>query len=391
MCVIGVLRQINRLKQDYETRSQALSKRLSEAEGAGNADRRAFNALMEACGTAVLAIDKNGAIVMANSNAAKLNETPASDLVGRPLIQVTLSADIEQLVRSAIEGDETRSRTVRFPGSEGRFLRVTVRPVTNDGVHEGTLIVAQDVTTLRRLQTVRQDFVANVSHELRTPLASIRAMAETLQDGPGMEERISRSFLETIISEVDRLTRIANDLLTLSEAESRPSSKAGFDFSKLTESVIIRFHGPAKQAGITLQAGIEPGITVIAAQDQMEQVLVNLIDNAIKYNSPGGSVDVAVRGSPGSVHLTVSDTGFGIAQEHLSRIFERFYRVDRARSRQSGGTGLGLSIVKHIVEAHDGSITANSDFNRGSAFKVDLPTGSADIMESFDATNQNTV
>ncbi|MBA3726089.1 MAG: PAS domain-containing protein [Armatimonadetes bacterium] len=368
-----------------------MSKRLSEAEGAGNADRRAFNALMEACGTAVLAIDKNGVIAMANSNAAKFNETSASELVGKPLIRVTLSADIEQLVRSAIEGGEMRSRTVRFRGPEGRFLRVTARPLTNDGVHEGTLIVAQDVTTLRRLQIVRQDFVANVSHELRTPLASIRAMAETLQDGRGMEERISRSFLETIISEVDRLTRIANDLLTLSEAESRPSAKAGFDFSKLTESVITRFQGPAKRAGITIRANIEPEITVIAAQDQMEQVLVNLIDNAIKYNSIDGSVDVGLRGSPGSIHLTVSDTGVGIAQEHLPRIFERFYRVDRARSRQSGGTGLGLSIVKHIVEAHDGSITANSDFNRGSTFKIDLPTGSADIKERVDAANQNTV
>ena len=215
--------------------------------------------------------------------------------------------------------------------------------------------------------------VANVSHELRTPLASIRAMTETLQDGALQDPSVAYHFLATINNEAQRLTRISEDLLILSQAESRQPEKARFLLAGMIQEAVIRFQPQAEKAGIDLSASLPADLEVCANHDQIEQVIVNLIDNALKYTSSGGKACVTAENEAKHVAVHVSDTGIGIMSQDLPRIFERFYRVDKARSRQSGGTGLGLSIVKHIVEAHGGQVTVKSEYGHGSTFTFTLP------------------
>ena len=327
-------------------------------------ERENFDALMETCDAAVLLLKPNTEVVMGNAPALRL----LGDVVGKPLIQATMSAEMDAIARAALNGRSAKIKPVRLPSLDPRALLMTARAVGSGGA----LVVFHDVTKLQRLETMRQDFVANVSHELRTPLASIRAMAETLQIGAGSET--AAQFLSTIVAEVDRLTRIADDLLQLADAESRKLAMEEFDLSALAQTVIRRFELKAKNGGVKLESALEAGLNAEASRDRIEQVLVNLIDNAVKYTPSGGAVHVAAARTAHGVRIDVEDTGIGIAQQHLSRIFERFYRVDRARSRESGGTGLGLSIVKNIVEAHGGTVTAESEFNRGSAFHIFLPS-----------------
>jgi two-component system phosphate regulon sensor histidine kinase PhoR len=238
-----------------------------------------------------------------------------------------------------------------------------------------TMLVLVDVTELRRLETVRRDFVGNVSHELRTPLASIRAIAETLQDGAIADEDVAQGFLSTIVQETDRLARIAADLLILSDAESKEPEKSYFDLTELLKEVVERFKPHAAESGLSLALEAEKPLQLLASRDQVEQVVVNLVSNATKYTPSGGKVLVRAHKQDENVVLDVIDNGIGIMHEHLPRLFERFYRVDKARSRASGGTGLGLSIVKHIVESHEGEIRVASEYNRGSTFTVMLPAG----------------
>jgi two-component system phosphate regulon sensor histidine kinase PhoR len=336
--------------------------------------RQTFDSLMDACGASVLVVNSQNVIQQANVTASSLFGRPVHELIGQPLFSVTLSQDLEDRIRVPADDPQYRATRLRIEGPGGRALRASIRrlPLLDEG-GRGALIVLQDETKLRRLETMRQDFVANVSHELRTPLASIRAMAEALGSGAMEDPALSHEFVETIVKEADRLTRIANDLLTLSDAESRAPSKIDFDFSEFVRDVLLRLRAPADLAGLELVSEIHPGLHIVASRDQMEQVLVNLVDNAIKYTPRGGTVRVAVSPTDTGIGLFVSDTGIGIMQEHLPRIFERFYRVDKARSRESGGTGLGLAIVKHMVEAHGGTVAVESEFNRGTTFRVELP------------------
>jgi two-component system phosphate regulon sensor histidine kinase PhoR len=252
-------------------------------------------------------------------------------------------------------------------------LQGEVEPVLSAQGTPHFLILLDDVTELRRLETVRRDFVANVSHELRTPLASIRAMAETLQDGAIHDSAVAGRFVSMIVAEVERLTRLLEDLLVLSRAESRIPERAVFPLNNLIHDVVERLQSQAEKANITLNYTTPAPLKVDANRDQIEQVLVNLVDNAIKYTLAGGRVEVRAEEREDRVVVHVIDTGIGIMSQDVPRIFERFYRTDRARSRQSGGTGLGLSIVKHIVETHGGNVTVQSEYGRGSTFSFTLP------------------
>jgi signal transduction histidine kinase len=198
-------------------------------------------------------------------------------------------------------------------------------------------------------------------------------MAETLQDGALRDGDVAEHFLGTISTEVQRLTRISEDLLILSQAESSQTETSKVSLSSLLDDVVSRFQKQAEKDGIRLQLNAPAGLYITGSPDQIEQVIINLIDNAIKYTHSGGSVSVGAEQQDLMVAVHVADTGIGIMSQDVSRIFERFYRVDKARSRQSGGTGLGLSIVKHIVEAHGGNVTVVSEFNRGSSFTFTLP------------------
>ena len=234
----------------------------------------------------------------------------------------------------------------------------------------------EDITELRRLEQMRTDFTANVSHELKTPLTSIRGFVETLLDGAIDNPEMARKFLNIIMMEANRLTRLVNDILSISKLEAGDTevSLGRLRLDKMASDVceVLQIHAKEKQIDLSINENDEP-IYVWGNSDRLEQLLMNLIENAIKYNQPGGSVRVSVYGTAENAYFLVSDTGIGIAEEHLPRLFERFYRVDKGRSRSMGGTGLGLAIVKHIVDLHKGAIRLHSVEGRGTEVTVTLP------------------
>lgn len=353
-------------------------KSLNEANGqlaahAANYQQK-LRALSDSSGAGMVVLDQRGKVVHTNAAADRILNTTSQGLIGHALIQATLSSEMQQFVTDTAASGRPLTQDFQMPGSQSRVLRVSVYPlaVGLSGEPE-TMLVLVDVTELHRLETIRRDFVANVSHELRTPLASIRAIAETLHEGALHDPEVASSFLETIIRETDRLGRISQDLLILSDAESTQPVKERFDLGALLREVVGRFQKHAQQSQVTLNLRVSPELMLAASRDQIEQVIVNLVDNAIKYTAEGGSVCVEATREDSKVTLSVSDTGIGIMHQDLPRIFERFYRVDKARSRESGGTGLGLSIVKNIIEAHGGDVRVSSEFNRGSSFTIVLP------------------
>jgi two-component system phosphate regulon sensor histidine kinase PhoR len=328
----------------------------------------------------VLLVDEKRRIRQDNTAARKMLGAPDAGLVGRTLLEATLSYDMLELLQLARNRLEPQEGEIRYREATGRILKVRVIPIVRtDTAPDGEtkalffLILLQDVTTLRHLETVRRDFVANVSHELHTPLTSIRAIAETLRDGALQDPDVADRFIGIILGEVERLTRILSDLLVLSRAESQPVLRVSFDLAEMIRDVVERFQKQAERHGVSLQCFIEAPLPISADRDQMEQVLVNLIDNAIKYNREGGQVELCARKTELEITVEVRDTGIGILSQDLPRIWERFYRADKARSRRTGGTGLGLSIVKHIIEAHGGQVGVQSEYGRGSTFSFRLP------------------
>lgn len=369
LALISTRRRSDRL----QTAVGELEARVASITEEGERDRRKLQALLERCGCGIVLLHSSGAVEAINREAVELLDVAIADPIGKPVQDIVIGTALLEALRQARSLETVVVVEVPRVGPATGSVSVSVAPIRGTSGPVGWLIVAHDVSSVRRLEALRRDFVANVSHELRTPMASIRAMAETLKDGALDDPSVADRFLGTIITEAERLTRISEDLLTLSDAESRPPERAEFSLTQLAELTIRRLEPQAQQSGITLTIQAPDDIRVWANRDQMEQVILNLVDNAVKYTPSGGTVTVSVTTENSNAVLTVTDTGIGILQEHLPRIFERFYRVDKARSRQSGGTGLGLSIVKNIVEAHGGRVEAQSEYNRGSVFRIEIP------------------
>ena len=332
---------------------------------AGLPDSALWQALLETTEDAVLLADADGRILLSNPVAASLFGASA----GGTLLARTLSSDLEDLYRAAIRRQGGVEREVTLNQPSARTLHVRITPVSADEY----LLVLRDLTELRRLERVRRDFVANVSHELRTPLTSVKAMAETLLDGALEDAEVAPRFLQTIIRESDRLVRLSADLLDLSRVEARGIEKKPIDLTALVAEVASRLASQAEKADITFTNTLRAPLIVPADRDEMAQVLVNLLDNAIAYTPRGGHVTLSASETSEAVTVSVADTGIGILSHDIPRLFERFYRADKARSRASGGTGLGLSIVKHIVENHGGTVGVESEYNKGSVFSFTLP------------------
>jgi two-component system phosphate regulon sensor histidine kinase PhoR len=251
-----------------------------------------------------------------------------------------------------------------------REIRCTTATV-GDGM---TLLVAQDVTEPRRIDRIRRDFVANASHEMKTPVAGILATAETLQDAIRDDPEAARRFAETLAKEATRLSNLITDLLDLARLDQpAPDAAEPVDVAALARAAVQESRAGAGAKGLTLVGEIDGAIAVRGRAQDLRQLLRNLIDNAMRYTPEGGRVDVTVSSRGGAAVIEVADTGIGIPQKELSRIFERFYRVDRARARDTGGTGLGLAIVRHVAEAHGGTVAATSELGAGSTFTVTLP------------------
>lgn len=361
------------LSHEAQRTSASLDREMSRTsllEAKLESQRNAVDLLAEGLEIAVFLCDSRPTILYANRKATEMFrfENPVS----RTILAVTLSYDLEALVTACAHTGEKQHAELTFAYPDERTALAEAWP-ERDG--DRIFLSLYETTDLRRLERVRTDFVANVSHELRTPLTTIRAMAETLQDEPGNEELLNR-YLGKIISEVDRLSLIANDLLILSAAESNPVRKQGCDIAEVFRSVVQQLRPKAGDKGLEIIYEGPERLTIEANAAQMSQVAINLVDNAINYTQEG-QVQVSLQPEGDQVVIIVRDTGVGIASESLPRIFERFYRVDKGRIRTTGGTGLGLSIVKHIVEAHGGQVNVQSALNQGSTFFVRLPIGHA--------------
>ncbi len=328
----------------------------------------------------VLIADANGQVQFANPAARRLFSVP--EAVGRSVTQVIRYHQLVEAWQRCQESRELQTESLEVPARR-QFLQLIAVP---DRYGSGSLLFVQDLTRVRRLETIRRDFISNISHELRTPLASLKALTETLQGGALADPEAGPWFLERIITEVDALTQMAQELLDLSRIESGQVqlNLADLPAKELLESAADRMRMQAERAEIVLTVdGTDESLVVRADQARLEQVLVNLIHNAVKFTRAGGSVVLSAAladesDSEGTaapmVLFAVQDTGVGIPADDLPRIFERFYRVDK--SRTGGGTGLGLSIGRHIVEAHGGRIWAESEEGKGSTFYFTVPAGS---------------
>lgn len=333
-----------------------------------DAERARLATVLDQMTDGVLIADAQGFIQFANPAAGKLFQT--SNPINRSLTEVIRNHQLVETWRRSQQTHELQSESVEVP-TRHQFLQLVVIP---DAHTSGSLLLVQDLTRIRRLETVRRDFISNLSHELRTPLASLKALAETLQDGALEDPPAARRFIDQIQIEVDALTQMVTELLELSKIESGRLSldlapAAAYD---LLGSASRRMQLQAERAGLTLR--VEPAVDLPKVKidvQRLEQVLVNLIHNAVKFTSPGGEITLGAEAVSGEIRFAVRDSGIGIPADDVTRIFERFYRVDR--SRTGSGTGLGLSIAKHIVEAHNGRIWAESVEGHGSTFYFSIP------------------
>jgi len=293
---------------------------------------------------------------------------------GVPLIKVLRDPGLIQLLKRVIQSGETIQQRLKL-SAQDRAFAVYAAPLDGNPPR-GALAILHDVTPIERLERTKRDFVANVSHEFRTPLATIAGYAETLLNGGLEDQQNRRRFVEVIQANSARLNNIASDLITLSELEGGQlqAEPAPISVADVIHSAISAIEPVARLNQVLLEAEPDSGLEVVGHRIRFEQALLNLLDNAVKFNRPAGRVDIkAVASSNDQVQISVLDTGIGIPAGDLSRIFERFYRVDKARSRQIGGTGLGLSIVRHAVEQMQGAVKAESQLGKGSCFTITLP------------------
>jgi two-component system, OmpR family, phosphate regulon sensor histidine kinase PhoR len=343
------------------------ARHLEDSFAALQTSQRQLETLLNSMQDAVIAVSADDRVQWANQTMDKL--VPQHTRKNAPLVETVRDPDFLMAVRGA---SEARKVFTARAGSivPGRAFDVTAAPMPGGGA----VAVLRDLTETERIEKTRRDFIANVSHELRTPLTSIQGYTETLLDS-APEDNHSREFLEIIRKSALRMSRLTEDLLTLARVES---GEQRFDIQPTTPADLLQeavqsFREIARAQNVDLKVEDNATAQVGADPEAIHQVFSNLVDNALKYGASGGKVVLGARALPGGVEFYVQDLGPGVPSEHLPRLFERFYRVDKARSRESGGTGLGLAIAKHIVLAHGGSIRAQSELNHGSTFLFTLP------------------
>jgi two-component system phosphate regulon sensor histidine kinase PhoR len=343
--------------------------------------------IVENMAEGLMLLDGRGRISLINPAAQSLLGILKDAAVGRTALEAVRSNELDDLLHAALrtEGGAGAEITLIYP--RRRILAGTAVAIRDAaGAHHGTVLVLRDVTELKRLEEIRMEFVLNVSHELRTPLTAIRGYTETLLDGGLDQPEEARTFLETIRRNAERLGRLLDDLLDLSniELERTPLHIRPVSLEEVARQVTSTLASKAQQRSVKLATRIPADLPpILADRDRLTQILVNLIDNAVKYTPEGGSVTVqATLREPAAdgtaphsraIEIVVEDTGIGIPRKDLARVTERFYRVDKARSRELGGTGLGLAIVKHLVEAHHGILAIESELGRGTRVRVTLP------------------
>ena len=359
-------RKLNNLADGLQDRVQALE-----------SERSKVSAILDSMVEGVIALDPHGKILVTNPSACRILDLVDNRVEGKSLLEVVRNKELADLVdwcRSLRSTDRYR-REVDLHTPKPRVLEVNAMPLTLSQNYRGMVLVLHDITELRRLERVRAEFVANVSHELRTPLTAIKGYLETLLGESPIEPETHKRFLEVAHVHAERLGRLIDDLLSLSNIETGKVvlNLGNVNLREIVQEVVAMFEKDATKKGVTFVDRVLD-ISVYADRDRLSQILVNLVDNAVKFTPEGGEVvfGIAPR-DDGQIALRVQDTGQGIPAQDIPRITERFYRVDKARSRELGGTGLGLAIVKHLVQLHSGTLAIKSEVGKGTTVQITLP------------------
>lgn len=358
----------------------SMADRLSETIAQRTAERNQIAAVFAQMHDGIVITDTRGRIESMNPAAAQLLSVDSTQVSGRSLIEVTHDHELHAALHAALAApSDTENRRLELSIGRHRLEALVTAVSSSDGSNQEGLVVLQDVTKVRRLERVRRDFIANIGHELRTPLASVKLLVETLGTAMYDDRKAASGFLRQIDVELDRLTQLVRELLELSKIESGQIQldRRPLDVRDLLERTAARLHAQAARAGLTVTTETEEKLPQADADpDRVEQVLVNLLHNSIKFTPVGGHITLRARSHPDGVLISVHDTGVGIPSDDLPRIFERFYKVDKARTGGrdgESGTGLGLAIAKHIIQAHGGRIWVESKVGEGTTFFLTLP------------------
>jgi len=359
---------INEMAAQAEDRIRLITAQRNEQEAV-------FSSMVEG----ILAVDMRERVLRMNQAAGELLRVQPASAQGKTIPEVVRNPDLQKFVAAALSSPAPTEGEVVLRNGGERWLQAHGAALNDaSGSRVGAVIALNDVTRIRRLEGFRRDFVANVSHELRTPITCIKGFVETLLDGAVAEPKAAENFLKIIARQADRLNAILNDLLLLSKLEEQERKESLTTEEAALRDVLdtaVQLCAPkAEGKRIAINVRCEEGLRAKFNVALLEQAVVNLVDNAVKYSEPGKSVYVEALRRDGAIVIRVRDEGCGIGEEHLPRIFERFYRVDKGRSREMGGTGLGLSIVKHIAQAHGGTLAVESTLGKGSLFTLTLPS-----------------
>ena len=355
--------------------AEALKYRLNEITKGKNELAAVFSSMMEA----VVVLDESLSIRHINRSALKIMELPESDVYGRSLIETFMNSDLQSLAEETLASQSPVERDITFNGDRNLILHAhgtRIPPADDKTSGNAIVLVMNDITRTQHLENMRRDFVANVSHELKTPITNVKGYLETLADGVMDDPETAKRFLAISIRNADRLNAILDDLLSLSRLEQQGGEGLEFEIRPLDDIIGGAFQYctlKSSDKGIDMRFEGEKNLLASVNTLLMEQALNNLIDNAVKYSNEGAVVTVHIEKNGGMADISVIDEGIGIPAKDLPRIFGRFYRVDKARSRELGGTGLGLAIVKHIAIVHRGSVKVNSELGRGSTFTISVP------------------
>ncbi len=355
---------------------RAMAERVRIVVEQANTEASRRETILACMAEGVLAVDSQMKVIFCNGAFAQAFSTRIPVTEGRTLYEVVREPILRDILQRVLSSKTPETDRFQLPSADGRWFEARALPF-GQNTRRGAVIVLHDVTDIQRQEQMRKDFVADVSHELRTPLAAIRGYAETLLDGALEDDANKRRFVEVILSQSIRLNNIASDLLVLSELDSgneTPVQPGPISVLEVIQSAVNTVMPAASLRDICIDGTACTECSVIGVRFRLEQVMVNLLDNAVKFNRPEGSVSIDCSYTDGrNVRIRVSDTGIGIPSGDISRVFERFYRVDKARSRPAGGTGLGLPIVKEVVDRMGGTIAVESQLGRGSIFTVTLP------------------
>ncbi|AGB40792.1 PAS domain S-box [Halobacteroides halobius DSM 5150] len=367
--VIRTEDEIGRLAQMFNHMVKKLKNKMQQI----SSEKSKVEAIVTSIGDGIIATNEHGEIILINLTIEELFAVKEEEMLGKSVIQMTRSYKLDELINKALIKGESLTEEIELLLPEERIFRVRLALIEREEQAAGVVVSLRDITDIKQLEQMRKDFVSNVSHELKTPLTSIKGYVETLMESE-LESGTYNSFLKVINDEAERLEHLINDILDLSKIESSDSLlKENVDMVEVVNGIIPVVEPKAQRKNIILNLDVPAKLPIIKGnKDQLSRLMINLVDNAIKYTPSGGKVEVRSYSEDNNIVIEVEDNGIGIPQEDISRIFERFYRVNKARSRKLGGTGLGLSIVKHIVEQHQGIIEVESELEKGTKFIVRL-------------------